>query len=194
MSNLQNARSRIFEVIADATSQRDHFAKIVMTLEKTLTELDSMLAVESGGRASSNKTHGETREHKPGRPAGSTKGAIKEVGKGTTDAKAENVAKPAKTEKPAKSAKLPKAGKQRAKVEASKLPPTRGTFWTDLLSKEPMSKVDVLNSAFIKLAVEPNPQRKAQLENRATGALNALVKAQQIKDTGSGRERRFFIG
>ena len=88
--------------------------------------------------------------------------------------------------KPAKARKSVKVGEG--------LPSTRGDFWVDLLVSEPKSASEVLDAAIGKLGIAPSDTDKKKLAQRQTFALNALVKAGKIKDSGSGRARRFFKG
>jgi hypothetical protein len=83
-------------------------------------------------------------------------------------------------------------GKQAGKQRNDKLPFTGGTFWVDLISDQPQSGADVLTKAIGKLGLNPTPEQRKKLVNRMTFALNDLVKTGKIKDSGRGRERRFF--
>jgi hypothetical protein len=74
------------------------------------------------------------------------------------------------------------------------LPKTGGDFWRNLVTAEKQSAVDVANAAARSLGLDPKTNRKQVLvlKQRATPALNGLVTSQKIKDSGNGRERRFF--
>lgn len=73
-----------------------------------------------------------------------------------------------------------------------KLPGTRKDFWVDLIDTEPKSAVEVVNSAVGKLGFSPSKEQVKKLAQRATYALNTMVKSGEISDSGSGRARRFF--
>lgn len=73
-----------------------------------------------------------------------------------------------------------------------KLPGTRKDFWVDLVDAEPKSAVDVVNAAVNKLGFTPSKEQVKKLSQRATYALNTMVKSGEISDAGSGRARRFF--
>ena len=92
--------------------------------------------------------------------------------------------KPAKYVKKAKGAKATKGEKD--------LPFTGGEFWPDLITAQPQSGAEILHAAIGKLGFEPTKAQVLKLTQRATFAINALVKAGTIQDSGKGRERRFF--
>jgi len=72
------------------------------------------------------------------------------------------------------------------------LPFTGGDFWESLISATPVAAKDVLAAAIKKAGIKPNADQIKKLTSRMVFALNALVKAGTIKDSGKGRERRFF--
>lgn len=72
------------------------------------------------------------------------------------------------------------------------LPFTGKDFWPSLISEQPRSMPEVLQAAVERLGITPSPEQKKKLSQRATFALNHLVKTNAISDTGSGRERRFL--
>ncbi len=72
------------------------------------------------------------------------------------------------------------------------LPFTGGDFWESLVSSTPQAGKDVLAAAIKKTGIKPNADQTRKLTSRMVFALNALVKAGKIKDSGRGRERRFF--
>lgn len=85
--------------------------------------------------------------------------------------------------------------KPRADVAAAQegeLPGTRKEFWVDLINAQPKSAVDVVNAAVEKLDFTPTREQVKKLSQRATYALNTMVKSGEISDSGSGRARRFF--
>lgn len=73
------------------------------------------------------------------------------------------------------------------------LPFTGGDFWESLITAKPQSASDVLKAAPIKLGITPDKAQIKKLQSRMVFALNALVKAGTIKDSGKGRDRRFFV-
>jgi hypothetical protein len=72
------------------------------------------------------------------------------------------------------------------------LPGTRKDFWLGLIDAEPKSAVDVVNAAVGTLSFTPSKDQVKKLSQRATYALNTMVKSGEISDSGSGRARRFF--
>lgn len=77
--------------------------------------------------------------------------------------------------------------------EAGALPQTGAEFWFGLVSDQPQSAVDIANAAIAALDIKPEQKTEIQkLKQRVSPALANLLSAQKIKDTGAGRERRFF--
>jgi len=77
--------------------------------------------------------------------------------------------------------------------KADSLPSTGGDFWLKLVSNQPQSAVDISNAAISALGITPDQKGRIQkLKQRVSPALASLVASQKIKDTGAGRERRFF--
>jgi hypothetical protein len=122
------------------------------------------------------------------------------IGTGPSNVPAAAIAAPAQSAPKvvaAKAAKPVKAGKKTrgakaAAVGGKDLPFTGGDYWTNLLTEEPQSASDILNAAVSKLGFTPTKAQIQKLAGRQTFAINALVKAKKVKDSGSGRERRFF--
>ena len=103
--------------------------------------------------------------------------------------------KAVKAEKPAKAGRgrpakaKGKSGRARGPKD---LPFTGGDYWPDLVGSEPQSASDILNASVAGLGFEPSREQVKKLSQRMTFVLNSLVKAGKIKDSGSGRGRRFF--
>ena len=72
------------------------------------------------------------------------------------------------------------------------LPFTGGDFWPNLVLEQPRSASEILDAAIATMSFAPSKVQTQKLAGRMTFALNSLVKAGKIKDSGSGRERRFF--
>jgi len=90
-----------------------------------------------------------------------------------------------------------KPSKKKAGKEATNghdLPFTGGDYWTNLVLEEPRSASDILDAAIASLDFTPTKTQVQKLAGRMTFALNTLVKTDKIKDSGRGRERRFFKG
>lgn len=75
----------------------------------------------------------------------------------------------------------------------SGLPFTGGDFWESLITATPQAAKDVLAAAIKKAGIKPNADQIKKLTSRMVFALNALVKVGTIKDSGRGRDRRFFV-
>lgn len=78
------------------------------------------------------------------------------------------------------------------KVNSSGLPFTGGDFWESLVLEEPRSFPEILEAAVGTLDFAPTKPQVQKLSGRMIFAINALVKTGKIRDSGSGRARRFF--
>ena len=79
-----------------------------------------------------------------------------------------------------------------AEAQVAELPSTGGDYWKNLVGAEPKSGQAILAEAVNGLGFTPTKAQVSKLLNRMTFALNSMVKAGAIQDSGSGRERRFF--
>jgi hypothetical protein len=118
-----------------------------------------------------------------GQLAGFQGGAVVPASRGKRGAKA--LPKEARPEKG-----LRRKGER--KINSSGLPFTGGDFWENLVHDEPRSFPEVLEAAISKLGFEPTKPQVQKLSGRMIFAINALVKTGKIRDSGSGRARRFF--
>jgi hypothetical protein len=117
-------------------------------------------------------------------------------GVGSASSKAE---KPRKNAKPGKGAEVKRGRQARVtngeakRASANDLPSTGGEFWLKLIGSQPQSAVDISNAAIAVLGLKPDQKKAIQrLKQRVAPALAGLVSAHKIKDSGAGRERRFF--
>ena len=92
-----------------------------------------------------------------------------------------------KTAKPAKKGRVAKES-----GGGNGLPFTGGDFWPNLVLATPRSASEILEAATASLGFVPTKLQAQKLAGRMTFALNSLVKANKIQDSGKGRERRFF--
>jgi hypothetical protein len=76
--------------------------------------------------------------------------------------------------------------------KAREFPTTGGDFWLTLITNQPRSAAEIANAAAASLGFAEERSHVRILKQRVSPALNALVDAQKIKDSGAGRERRFF--
>jgi hypothetical protein len=81
---------------------------------------------------------------------------------------------------------------RRGRRSDSGLPSTAGDFWKNLIKDTPQSAPEVLNAAIEALDISPDKDDRRRLVQRMVAALNHLVKTGAIKDSGSGRARRFI--
>jgi hypothetical protein len=80
----------------------------------------------------------------------------------------------------------------RSKGAGGELPSTGGDFWLRLISNNKISAPEILATAVDRLDFTPSKEQIKKLSSRMTMALNALVNAHKIKDSGRGRARRYF--
>ncbi len=110
----------------------------------------------------------------------------------STPAKASSAATKRPAPAPHKAAKAKAAKVAKKSKRDDGLPSTGGDIRTNLITTTPQSNVDILNAAVASMGIAPNKDQIKKLNQRLTFALNALVNTKQIKDSGKGRERRFF--
>lgn len=161
MSNIKTAIQAIQAEIAHAKSGMTFYVSRVEALQQTLAELNQM-----DGRASA-----------PSAPVALAKPEPKQ-------------AKPA-TGKRGKKAKRANAKPADKTSSDGDLPFTGGDYWPNLISDQPQHGSDILKAAISGLGFEPSAEQSKKLAQRMTFALNALVKAGKIQDSGTGRARVF---
>lgn len=114
---------------------------------------------------------------------------------GSIDASSEASTLKTKRGRKAGPVKATKQAKKRGGRDSSggtELPFTGGDFWPNLVLEQPRSASEILEAATSSLGFTPSKLQAQKLAGRMTFALNALVKAKKIQDSGKGRERRFF--
>jgi hypothetical protein len=96
----------------------------------------------------------------------------------------------------AAAASRPRRGRRPGKqaTGAHELPYTGGDYWLNLISDEPRSAAEILKASVGSLGFEPEKAQIQKLRQRLTAALQALLQAGRIKDSGAGRERRYVKG
>lgn len=88
--------------------------------------------------------------------------------------------------------KQPKTVKEPRNTKfTGELPSTGGDYWPNLVSDKPQHAAEILQAAIDQLEFKPTEEQKQKMRQRMVFALNALVKAKKIQDSGSGRNRRF---
>lgn len=107
-------------------------------------------------------------------------------------------AKRAYTKRVARDSSAPKktkAGNEGLSVKraAKPLPKTGRAFFKGLLSEVPKSLGELTEAAAAALKITPSGNDLKKLTNRLAVALASMTKASEIKDSGSGRNRRFFL-
>ena len=163
MSNIDAAMAALGAELAQAKQGLAYYQSQVTALETALAQL-GVLGLTAVGVKAAGK-----RGRKPGRPA-----KVEKPAKGVRG-------RPAKAKKSGRAAKGP-----------NDLPFTGGDYWPDLVTGEPQSASDILRASVAGLGFEPTEEQAKKLAQRMTFVLNSLVKTGKIKDSGSGRERRFF--
>jgi hypothetical protein len=73
------------------------------------------------------------------------------------------------------------------------LPRMTRDFWLDFISQQPKSAVEITNAAIDSFEPSLNQDQAKKMKQRATQALQALLSTKQIKDVGTGRQRRYFL-
>ncbi len=76
--------------------------------------------------------------------------------------------------------------------QAGELPSTAGDYWQNLIGEQPKSGAEILAAAVEGLGFTPTRAQVGKLRNRMAFALKALVQSGAVKDSGSGRARRYF--
>lgn len=85
----------------------------------------------------------------------------------------------------------PGGGKGRADPS---LPRTNMDFWVGLVTQRPRSHQQIYEAAVKKLKLaDPTPEQQRKLKLRWSVALPTLVSSGKISESGSGRNRRFFL-
>jgi hypothetical protein len=172
MSNLDSARSAIESEIEHARKGLSFYEERIGSLEKMLRDLGAIDGVANHGT-------------KPTGMAPKKRGR-KPMNADQTSAVNQDAVGASK-----------KAGKKASKKGGvasgdNDLPFTGGTYWQDLVTNEGKSAKEILEAAISTLTFAPSKVQIQKLQGRMTFALNALVKANTIRDSGRGRERRFF--
>ena len=185
MSHMESAKAAISAELKSAEQGLAYYQRQVAALQATLKSLDDIAAGTPNALA---QPAGAKRGRKPGKTADAAPDTAIPKKRGRKPG-----TKVATSPKTATSPKaVAKAKKTPKKRGTDGLPFTGGSFWSDLVTATPKSFADILNDCVAGLDFIPNPAQKKKLSQRMTFALNALVKDKKIKDSGSGRERRFF--
>lgn len=182
VSNLKAARQAVEAELSYAKQGIAYYMSRAEALEIALHQLEnvegepsaSSKGMKSQANAKSPKTNGRKRGRKArGSEQGSSAaGSPKPQGNG------------------AKRGSKPRAG---SSSDADSLPSTGGDFWLNLVNEKPQSAVDISNAAISALGIAQDQKGQIRkLKQRVFPALAGLVSAQKIKDSGTGRERRFF--
>lgn len=172
MSNLDSARASIESEIEHARKGLSFYQERIGSLEQMLRNIGMLNGVASHG-ASPTGVAPKKRGRKP-----NNADQTSPVEQGAVGASKKSGKKASK--------------KSGAASGDNELPFTGGTYWQDLVTKEGKSAKEILEAAIATLNFTPSEKQIQKLQGRMTFALNALVKANTIRDSGRGRERRFF--
>lgn len=93
-----------------------------------------------------------------------------------------------KAGKPAKSSVTRKASSSK-----NVLPKTSRDFWLGFIDQTSKTAAEIGNAAVASLGFTPTPAQAKQLKSRLAPTLQALLKSKAVKDTGSGRERKYSL-
>lgn len=189
VSNLKSARHAIEAELSHARQGSAYYAARVEALEIALHQLDNVeapVAAPAKRQKYKGKAGGQNATATRGR--GLHRMARK---KGASQASDANDA-PAVRGKGGARKKARAAGVATANG-AEGLPTTGAEFWLNLINDQPQSAVDISNAAIATLGIKPEQKREIQkIKQRVAPALASLVATQKIRDSGAGRERRFF--
>ena len=182
-NHLKAAREAIEAELAHAKEGMDYYTSRVEALEIALQQLENVeggeIASSKGAKSAANAKGAKTNDQKRGRKA-----------RGSEQDSSANGAAAAEAGGAKKRSQKPRA---KSTDDADSLPPTGGDFWLKLVSDRPQSAVDISNAAISALGITPEQKGRIQkLKQRVSPALASLVSSQKIKDSGAGRERRFF--
>lgn len=184
MSNLNTAKLAIQAEIAHAKKGMDYYASRVKALEQTLEELARVsevssqqtgVAARTGAKGSSAKGSSAARTSTPSAKGNGGKSGAKNGKSGTQPTKASHP-----------------AGSNGSTRQVAELPSTGKDYWPNLVGVQPRSAPEILAAAIHQLGFQPTRDQVKKLAQRQTFALNTLVKAGKIQDTGAGRERMFL--
>jgi hypothetical protein len=93
-----------------------------------------------------------------------------------------------KAGKRAKPSVIPKASTLK-----NALPKTSRDFWLGFIDQNPKTAAEIGNAAVASLGFTPSPEQAKQLKSRLAPTLQTLLKSKAVKDTGSGRERKYSL-
>jgi len=178
--NLTSARKAIEAELLHAKQGMEFYSSRVEALEAALTQLES---VDMDGAQDDSESR---------RPAGRSGTA------GAKRGRKPRAASEAATQGAPRAARKGKAAGARKKVagrngSAETLPTTGLDFWVRLVTEEPRTAVEIANAAAREIGLGEDQKDQIQkLKQRVAPALTALVSAGKVKDSGAGRERRFF--
>lgn len=164
MSNLKSAKQAIQAELSHAREGAAFYQSRIVALEDALDKLDSVETV-NGKAPKASRSKREAPAHHEKRGRASRAGAAAGSANGSTSSTS----------------------------GAGKLPSTGKGFWPSLITAEPQSAGDILNAAIKTLGITPSKDQMKKLVQRQTNALHQLVKSKAVADSGSGRERRFFL-
>lgn len=187
VSNLKSARHAIEAELSHARQGIAYYEARVEALEIALHQLDN---VEAPAEAPAKRA--KYKGKSSGQKAGATRGrglhrmAGKNAAKAASGAQGTSVSSGKQRER---GTKPRTAGSDTGEG----LPTTGAEFWLNLVNEQPRSAVDISNAAIATLGIKPDQKRQIQkLKQRVAPALANLVATQKIRDSGAGRERRFF--
>jgi hypothetical protein len=101
---------------------------------------------------------------------------------------------PRQTRQAAPSGAATKRGRKAGTKKQDKgLPRMTRDYWLEFISQQPRSAVEITNAAIASFEPPLDQDQAKKIRQRATQALQALLSTKQIKDVGTGRQRRYFL-
>ncbi|RZI44727.1 hypothetical protein EGT07_04780 [Herbaspirillum sp. HC18] len=174
--NLASARQAIQAELSHARQGIAYYSARVEALETALTQLehvegDEETSAGTGRRRTATGGRQKIGESKRGRKPRAAAQAVGYV------------------------AQKGKRGRKARAAASEKLPTTGGEFWLQLITDQPQTAVEIANAAIATVGLKPEQKEQIQkLKQRVAPALASLVAAQKVRDSGAGRERRFYKG
>ena len=170
MNNVDSAKLAVGQELAKAKEGAEFYAQRIALLEEMMQQLSVLDGAASSAVA----------PKKRGRKPGTTVKSPAKPKRGRPAKAATAIASVAPT------GKTTSAGKK-------DLPSTKGDFWKSQVTSKHRSWSEILDGAITNLRISPSAAQRKKLQQRMIFAINALAKAGEVKDSGAGRGRRFFV-
>jgi hypothetical protein len=195
-SQFMNPKSFLKAELAEAKKGLAQYQARVDALEQAVTQMEggaATTAEATRGRKKSNATSIAAPAGKTARGRKKDSEAAPAVAAKRGRKKQDDTAVATPAGKTARGAKKSASAGNGSKADSATgdLPSTKGDFWYNFVNDAPQTAAEIGNAAVASLRFTPSGEQVKVLKQRVTPALNLLVNSKRIKDSGSGRERRF---